>query len=1401
MARPRSTWTIRGRSRNGLYIAESNTNPGKLRYFREPPPGPEASPAQVEESVRKEAAALQESARLRGRGKTQQQRMAALYGVAPGLAREGAEAAALLAELREGFKDPARLALFKQHLVGEGRYGGVSRDAVRAVGEKLGLKFKALATKQAMAAAILHVLGGGEADASHPEFGGALYRRAPKAPEAAKRTAPAPQAAAPAGPVPKKGIQVVPTASLAVDPERFQFKLGMGKGGAGDELRGTDTFNPLLGGVLAVWHDPADGKDYVVNGHHRYELAQRTKHPELAVRYIDAKDAREARAWGALINIAEGRGTPVDAAKFLRDSGCTPEELRRFGISLKGKLASDGSALSRLADGIFHAVATEQIPVEQGVVIGRELPNEADQNTLFDVVRREQDRGREVPVKVLTEMAREIREPPRKGGTGQPDLFGGIEDPGSLFVERNDAKARLRYLLAREASTFGGAARAKTKELLESKAGNILDTEKNKEIAEQGRQHLAAFDQLANRKGQVSDLINQAAERLAKGEKPEHIFRDIYPAVRDAIHREIERPSLGQNPARPPEGNVGGRPAGREGLAGAPPQPGPAPAERAPAVRPSGQGPPLFGETSPPAPAPAPAAPAPEPAAPAERAPAVRPSGQGPPLFGETSPPAPAPAPAAPAPEPPPIDQPPPAPAAYDSPARVEAAQARYDARERSASGGGVFGGEDLQAREGFARLPDGTPVLLTEGEHAGKTGRIVREPDPAGGGERVTVKVDGEDRSVPVYPTAVEPLDASLSWRTGAKSTARQGGLFAGQAPPKAAEGNADTEAVLGIQRQLNALAGKKGEVDGFPVESAGVGQWKATIGGKTVTGDLKYVAGRIFEARKGGGAPPHQAAVAEAAAKLTGGKPGPPPPAERAAGKSGPTGPPPPTERAAGKSGPTGPPPPAERAAGKSGPTGPPPPAERAAGKSGTAARKQAARAAPAAKARKAKAPRYGGPEAAKSDLEKLVPDAREREDFLSYLEDERAFPKNRAQLESLLADFRELAQRIAHAHAYRDVQKKAAPRPEKKKPESPPPRWPLLMPREEYDRITEEVERLPRGQEKKPRNCKTAPCGPGANPGNLFSDESLLNPSHNLPIGRLSTLPVGRRGDAMADSPKTGGSDKAPKGMFDDYEPDADDAGGAPDHDADDPAAGGELGSDAAPSPPETPDDQAGPGEDDSSLDTPTTENLAKHGVNIKPTADLRAFVKHLNVALHALEGVLKPINQPPEGDMADTTNPAPTTDAGKVPMTEEQPQAVAMSLKKANDEIEALRARLSHAEERASRAELATLTARIDALTAAETISPAEREDFLKRLSADEVRLSLGTANPHPEVGKVKLLLDWAEAHTPREKLAGTAKLSLQEVPNLQWNQTGQVSEERLKEVIAEFQAGRFSEPRR
>ena len=134
----------------------------------------------------------------------------------------------------------------------------------------------------------------------------------------APTAAPAPASKTKAGKpsTPDSGkVYHIPSHQLQVDPARFQYKLNVDKSGVTDELKSVKTFNPDFAGVISVWADPADGKVYVVNGHHRYELAHRTGHAALAVRYGDAKTAKEARAVGALNNIAEGRGTAVDAAK------------------------------------------------------------------------------------------------------------------------------------------------------------------------------------------------------------------------------------------------------------------------------------------------------------------------------------------------------------------------------------------------------------------------------------------------------------------------------------------------------------------------------------------------------------------------------------------------------------------------------------------------------------------------------------------------------------------------------------------------------------------------------------------------------------------------------------------------------------------------------------------------------------------------------------------------------------------------------------------------------------------------------------------------------------------------------------------------------------------------------
>ena len=108
---------------------------------------------------------------------------------------------------------------------------------------------------------------------------------------------------------------------LKLAPEKFQYKLATDAKGTSTLLKDTKVFNPELGGVLSVWRDPADGYTYVVNGHHRAELAARTGYKTpLDVRHIKAANVQEARAVGARQNIAEGRGTPVDAAKFFRDT-------------------------------------------------------------------------------------------------------------------------------------------------------------------------------------------------------------------------------------------------------------------------------------------------------------------------------------------------------------------------------------------------------------------------------------------------------------------------------------------------------------------------------------------------------------------------------------------------------------------------------------------------------------------------------------------------------------------------------------------------------------------------------------------------------------------------------------------------------------------------------------------------------------------------------------------------------------------------------------------------------------------------------------------------------------------------------------------------------------------------
>ena len=360
-----------------------------------------------------------------------------------------------------------------------------------------------------------------------------------------------------------------PTNDLQVDPERFQFKMNTNKEGVTQELKSVGKWNPDFAGVLAVWKDQKDGKTYVVNGHHRRELAGRLGIENLAVRYLDAKTPEEARSKGALINMAGGRGTAMDAAKYMRDAKATPEDLKTAGVSLKGKLIEDAIPLTKLNDRIFDRVVRGTFDPEKAQAIGKHLDNPDLQNKLVSLLDKREEDGKDLSTKTVEEMAREMATTPTHTVHETGGLFGDIESEESLFVERNELKSHIRQALAKDVRDFQAVASQRRAGRV-AEAGNVLNVEKNKQIAQESDQTKNVFDTLVNRKGAVSDAVNEAAKAYAdaKGKKAKDAAKSAaVESVRAAIKAESESTTVGG--AKPAEGGANPKqPGGAESVSG-----------------------------------------------------------------------------------------------------------------------------------------------------------------------------------------------------------------------------------------------------------------------------------------------------------------------------------------------------------------------------------------------------------------------------------------------------------------------------------------------------------------------------------------------------------------------------------------------------------------------------------------------------------------------------------------------------------------------------------------------------------------------------------------------------------------------------------------------------------------
>lgn len=311
----------------------------------------------------------------------------------------------------------------------------------------------------------------------------------------------------------KEDVYTVNPASLKTDPTRFQYKVtGIKEGGVTDELKGTSTYNPELGGVLLVWRDPATSEDFVINGHHRHELASRTGAKGVNVRYIDAKDAVEARARGALANIAEGRGSATDAAKFLRDTGGDVDKLKAAGVSLSGKVAAEAVQLRDLSDKAFQDLTTGKLDEDKAVAVAKHLKDPELQDKLFKLLDKREEDGKDWGRREIETAAKKLARA-GKVTTTESTLFGDLESEESTFEEEAELESHIGAALNKTVNDYAAVSNAGRAERVKG-AGNVLTVEENQKRRQQAAAHVETFEREAGLKSAVSDAIQSGAAEL-----------------------------------------------------------------------------------------------------------------------------------------------------------------------------------------------------------------------------------------------------------------------------------------------------------------------------------------------------------------------------------------------------------------------------------------------------------------------------------------------------------------------------------------------------------------------------------------------------------------------------------------------------------------------------------------------------------------------------------------------------------------------------------------------------------------------------------------------------------------------------------------------------------------------
>ena len=317
---------------------------------------------------------------------------------------------------------------------------------------------------------------------------------------------------------------------VEVDARTFQFKGGGDAEGVIQTLQGIDTWDPMKAGTIIVYENSA-GRQFVADGHQRLGLAKRIKaaNPDADInlygfklKEADGITPDMARVIAAMVNISQGSGTVIDAAKVLRVDPSKIAELPPMS-----QMVRQARDLVNLSDENFGMVVNEIVPSNYAAIVGRLVDDPGKQNAILRILA-ETNPSNVTQAEAIVRQAREIefREATQDG------LFGTEEFTQSLFAERAKVLDATLKRLRNDKKVFNSLVENQNR--IEAE-GNQLDADSNISRSMTDGQALEIIAAQADRKGGIADALNLAARELADGRPLTEVSRNVADAVRRAI--------------------------------------------------------------------------------------------------------------------------------------------------------------------------------------------------------------------------------------------------------------------------------------------------------------------------------------------------------------------------------------------------------------------------------------------------------------------------------------------------------------------------------------------------------------------------------------------------------------------------------------------------------------------------------------------------------------------------------------------------------------------------------------------------------------------------------------------------------------------------------------------------